>query len=177
MRWIALAFCLVIPAAAIARSYRCDWHVVGSGGGAMSSTNYRVNETAGQTAAGGIESPHFLALIGYWQSDFTVDIQEERPGPGPAGLVTRLYSPAPNPVRTAAGVRYSLASEGQVELVLCDLTGRVVRELASGRQKPGRYTVRWDGRDSRGRSLAPGVYFCRFRASDRQSVEKLLVVH
>ena len=176
MRWAVLALCLVIPAAAIARNYQCDWYVNGIGGGAMSSTSYQVKATAGQTAAGGIESSNFLARIGYWQGEFSVGIQEERPGPGPGGLVMRLHSLAPNPVRTAASVWYSLASEGQVELVLCDLAGRVVRKLVNGRQRPGQYTVRWDGRDSQGRSLAPGVYFCRFRAGDCQTVAKLLMV-
>jgi hypothetical protein len=39
------------------QSYRCDWSVVGNGGGEMSSGAYRCVATAGQSAAGFVTGP------------------------------------------------------------------------------------------------------------------------
>ena len=56
-----------------------------------------------------------------------------------------------------------------------DLTGRVVRTLADGVLRRGRYSVSWNGTDDRGRELARGVYFCRFSAGDFRATEKLVL--
>ena len=53
--------------------------------------------------------------------------------------------------------------------------GRVVRTLANGQQQPGSYSVAWNGRDQVGRSLANGIYFCKFSAGDCRATEKLVL--
>ena len=40
----------------------------------------------------------------------------------------------------------------------------------------GEYTVRWDGRDDRGRKLATGVYLYRLRAEKYVETQKLLLL-
>jgi hypothetical protein len=45
----------------------------------------------------------------------------------------------------------------------------------NSQQKPGRYSVTWNGRDHLGRSLANGVYFCRFSAGNYRATEKLVL--
>jgi hypothetical protein len=45
-----------------------DWNVLGSGGGEMSSTNFRLRSTIGQSAIGRQESAHFKNHAGYWQT-------------------------------------------------------------------------------------------------------------
>jgi hypothetical protein len=55
------------------------------------------------------------------------------------------------------------------------LTGRVVRTLADGVQKPGRYTLRWNCGDAMGLTLANGVYFARLNAGDYTGIEKLVL--
>ena len=42
-----------------------------------------------------------------------------------------------------------------------DLGGRVVKEVYSGLDSSGRYQRAWDGTDSTGKLLAPGVYLVR----------------
>ena len=142
----------------------------------MSSSNYQVNATAGQTVTGKIESSNFLALIGYWQGDVIIGIQEERPGPRPGGLVTALDVPSPNPFRDRVRLCYSLASESDVRLDLFDRVGRHIRTLASGRAPAGRYDVAWEGTDAQGRTVPHGIYFCRFTASEHTGSAKLLLV-
>jgi hypothetical protein len=38
------------------------------------------------------------------------------------------------------------------------------------------YTVRWDGKDDRGRELASRVYLYRLRAGDQEQTRKLLLL-
>jgi hypothetical protein len=40
--------------------------------------------------------------------------------------------------------------------------------------KRGAYSITWNGRDDRGRSLAHGVYFCRLTAGDYRATEKVV---
>jgi flagellar hook assembly protein FlgD len=58
---------------------------------------------------------------------------------------------------------------------LVDLSGRVVRSLVKATQKPGRYSVTWNGTDAHGRTLANGVYFLKFQAGDYRQTEKLVL--
>jgi hypothetical protein len=41
--------------------------------------------------------------------------------------------------------------------------------------KRGAYSINWNGTDDRGRELARGVYFCRFKAGDYHATEKLVL--
>jgi hypothetical protein len=158
-----------------ARQYRCDWSVVAQAGGDMSSTTYRCGSTAGQTAAGQLTGPSYWAHIGFWQIDVPVGIREEAHWPNQGPLVTRLYAPQPNPSRAHAAIRYSLAGETRAQVQVHDLTGRLVRTLVDAMQKPGRYALRWDGRDNAGRPLSNGIYFCRMNADDYRATEKLVL--
>ena len=166
---------LLMLAATAGAQYRCDWCVVGIGGGVMTSSAYRCGATAGQTAAGSITGTQCWAMIGFWNNSVRMDgIHEQAYSPSQGPLVTRLYAPQPNPSRAAA-LHYTLAVAGNVALSVHDLTGRQVRVLVNSQQKPGRYSVTWDGCDHLGRSLANGVYFCRFAAGDYHATEKLVL--
>jgi hypothetical protein len=171
------AFCtlgILCGSICLAQNYRCDWSVNGIAGGEMTGA-YKCGSTAGQTAAGFITGSNYWALIGFWQSEGQVGVREQTYSPNQGPLVTRLYAPQPNPFRAHLAVRYSLAAEGLVTLRVHDLTGRVVRTLADGVMRPGRYSLTWSGTDDHGRELARGVYFCRLTAGDYRSTEKMVL--
>jgi len=167
--------CALCGSLAFAQTYKCDWSVVGIGGGEMSSSEYKCGATAGQTAVGFITASNYWALVGYWLPEGQVGVREQAQWPSGQGLTTHLYSPLPTLFRAATTIRYSLAAQHRVSLQLHDLTGRVVRTLADGVQKPGRYTLRWNGSDAMGRTLANGVYFVRLNAGDYTGAEKLVL--
>ncbi len=167
--------CVLCGAFATAQNYKCDWSVVGIGGGEMAGTAYKCGSTAGQTASGFITGSNYWALIGFWQPEGQTGVREQAYSPNQSPLVTRLFTPQPNPFRSALTIRYSLAAEGRVTLRVHDLTGRVVRTLANGVMRPGRYNLNWNGADDRGRALARGVYFCRLTAGDYRATEKLVL--
>jgi len=175
MKTKILVFAVLTLAVGFAQNYECDWSVVGIGGGDMAGSAYKCGATAGQTAAGLITGTNYWALIGFWQPEEQTGVREQAYWPGQGQLATWLYAPQPNPFRAALALRYSLATEGRVELRVHDLTGRVVRTLVYGMMRPGRYSVNWSGTDDRGRELARGVYFCRFVAGDYRATEKLVL--
>jgi hypothetical protein len=171
------AFCILgilCGSICLAQNYRCDWSVNGIGGGEMTGA-YKCGSTAGQTAAGQITGMSYWALIGFWQTEGQTGVREQAYSPNQGPLVTHLYSPFPTPFVRGVAIRYSLAAEGRVALRVHDLTGRVVRTLADGTMRPGRYSLSWRGTDDRGRELARGVYFCRFTAGDYRATEKVVL--
>jgi hypothetical protein len=86
-----------------------------------------------------------------------------------------LHQPFPNPLRSGAAVRYALPRAAQVELQFHDAAGALVRRLVDGAQAAGNQSAYWNGRDDRGRRVAPGVYYCRFKAGDFVATQKLVV--
>jgi hypothetical protein len=68
---LVLLGALLLVQIAIAMSssnYRLDWFTLltTGGGGAASSTNYAINLTIGQSAAGTSSSANYQAGLGYW---------------------------------------------------------------------------------------------------------------
>ena len=86
-----------------------------------------------------------------------------------------LYQPYPNPLSSGAAISYSLPRPAQVELRIYDVAGALVRRLMDGRQPAGYSSAYWNGCDDQGRSVAPGVYCCLFRAGDFLAGQKLVV--
>jgi hypothetical protein len=81
-------------------------------------------------------------------------------GDGARPALTRLYAPAPNPLRAASTIRFDLADAADARLEVFDLSGRKVATLASGPHEAGVYRVRWDGREG-GATVGAGLYFLR----------------
>ena len=58
-------------------------------------------------------------------------------------------------------MRFELAADEHVKLVVFDQLGRHVRTLVDGHRAPDRYSATWDGTDATGREVASGVYVVR----------------
>jgi hypothetical protein len=168
--------CALAGSVVFAQNYRCDWNVVGLGGGDMSSASYRAGTTVGQTAIGIVTSTNYQGFIGFWQIDTAASgIREDEHWTVATPLVTRLFDPAPNPGPGNALIRYSLATETHVTLRLFDLTGRNVRSLVNARQKPGNYRLRISDFATPGSRFGRGVFFLKFRTDDYLATAKLVL--
>lgn len=90
-------------------------------------------------------------------------------GATPAAL---RFAPArPNPTRAQAMLAFELPREGEVEVQVIDLAGRVVQSLLPGRLPAGSHTLDWQPRAADGRPLARGVYFARLMLSGDAGTE------
>jgi hypothetical protein len=98
--------------------------------------------------------------------------------PSPAGNVPEglLLTVAPNPTSGGASIEYHLAASAEVEVSVHDISGRRVAALGSGMKPAGPHLIRWNGRDSRGARLSPGIYFITAHTDGSAQTCKLLVI-
>ena len=80
-----------------------------------------------------------------------------------AGPVSAVAA-TPNPFSAGTVVAFSLGSRGNVTATVLDAEGRRVRTLVDGPLAAGAHQLAWDGRDSNGGVVSPGVYFVRVMA-------------
>jgi len=71
------------------------------------------------------------------------------------------FSSAPNPFSSRASFEFQLPKSTHVTIDVYDLLGRRVRRVMDGAGSAGRNQVPWDGTDSQGRHVRPGVYLAR----------------
>ena len=96
--------------------------------------------------------------------------------PIPASLA--LNQNYPNPFAVFSNVTrigFSVPKSGQVSLSVYDLLGKKVATLMNGTRSAGVYSVLWDGRDSNGSMVPPGVYIYRLNASGQIMTRRMLI--
>jgi hypothetical protein len=80
----------------------------------------------------------------------------------------------PNPSKGAVTAEFSVAKQADVKLSVIDVSGREVDVLTKGSYSPGRYQVRWDGRNAAGQ-VPPGLYFLRYEALGEKFVRRIVL--
>lgn len=91
-------------------------------------------------------------------------------------LTHNLEQNYPNPFNPETVIRYSIGRPSSVRLTVFDLLGRQVRTLVNSPQEAGKYTVRWNGRNSDGWPVASGVYLYRLETGDYQASRRMIVL-
>jgi hypothetical protein len=81
----------------------------------------------------------------------------------------------PNPIRSAAAIRYSVTGKSRVALRILDVRGTVVRTLVAGSSSPGEHLAVWDTHDDQGHQAARGIYFVRLESQDCQETQKVIL--
>lgn len=83
----------------------------------------------------------------------------------------------PNPVRTTATVRYELPAPAEVDLKIYDISGRLVRDLVSGRvQLAGPHSVVWNRRSDTGHTVSAGAYLLRLKVGGETKTSTMVVL-
>jgi YVTN family beta-propeller protein len=89
-----------------------------------------------------------------------------------------LRTIGPNPFPADLEVAFTLGRAGPVDLVVYDVFGREVREVARRlRLEAGTQSLRWDGRDRDGREAGAGLYFVRLRTESATWTRPVTRVH
>jgi hypothetical protein len=93
-----------------------------------------------------------------------------------AGLPTAfaLDNAVPTVFSRSTQLRFALPRQSPACVAIYNAAGQVVRDLAEGVRHAGYHRLTWDGRDNSGRGVAPGIYYCRFRADDFRAMKKLV---
>jgi len=82
----------------------------------------------------------------------------------------------PNPFNPATRIYFQLDRASDVEVIVYDVRGRVVRHLMSRPFLAGTHSIVFNAVDDRGQSLASGVYFYRISAGNRIERRKAVLV-
>ena len=86
-------------------------------------------------------------------------------------FTTGLEAPHPNPFNPVTTIRYELADEGPIRLMVYDLLGRRVAVLADGLQESGEHTVRFEASH-----LSTGLYFVILDAAGQTFTKSILLM-
>ena len=102
-------------------------------------------------------------------------------GPDPQSLPRQavLRQNYPNPFNAQTTIRYTLPigqARHRTTLSIYNVLGQEIRTLVDQVQPAGDHTVRWDGRDHRGRAVSTGVYFCRLQSGLLSESRKLVLL-
>lgn len=87
-----------------------------------------------------------------------------------------LYQNFPNPFNPSTTIRYDLPHQGNVEVNIYDIQGRVVRFLSKSNQQAGVHSLIWDSRGNAGEIVASGTYFCQVLFNGSSLVKKLVLI-
>lgn len=83
----------------------------------------------------------------------------------------KLYDNYPNPFNPTTSIKYDLANNTFVKLVVYDITGRAIETLVSDNLQAGRYETTWSGSN-----YASGIYFARIEAGSYKHIIKMVMV-
>ncbi|MDE0467163.1 MAG: dockerin type I domain-containing protein [Candidatus Poribacteria bacterium] len=94
---------------------------------------------------------------------------------------TRLLANYPNPFNPETWIPYQLTDSSDVQILIYDTKGTVVRHLELGHQPAGYYTSRnraayWDGRNTLGERVASGIYFYQLQVDDLSLLRKMIIL-
>jgi hypothetical protein len=144
--------------------------VVASGGCPIQSSIHGIGGTLGQAFIGVISGAQHRNEIGFWYGLPTAasDVEGET---GPLPTRFQLALAGSNPCRDRAILRCAIPQRSEVSIRLYDVSGRLVRTLAEGIQKPG---VREVAVDALG--LPSGVYYVRMVAEHFAETRRLLLL-
>jgi len=112
-------------------------------------------------------------VLKYGRLPYGVEEGEKTTG---APRVTWLGPNHPNPFTGGTEIKYQLASRGKAKLGVYNVLGQAIRELVSGEQEAGTYSIRWDGKDGAGKATSSGVYFYRLEAFGQSQTRKMVKI-
>ncbi len=71
-------------------------------------------------------------------------------------------------------IRFPLTTIKKLSILIYNQSGEVVKNFDYGKQKPGDYTLRWDGRDNKGKMVDPSVYFYTLKISGLETAKSII---
>jgi hypothetical protein len=107
-----------------------------------------------------------------WQTWVT----DVKPEPGIATAYT-LEQNFPNPFNPTTEIQYTLPRAARITLAIYNALGQEVVRLVNNEGKTaGTYGVKWNGKDTSGRTISSGVYFYRLQTPDAQITRKMTLI-
>lgn len=146
--------------------------VLGNGGAALSSGDFRMFGTLGQPIAGVTSNSSNIHKVGFWYIgiDLITSVEQVQTSDN---LPTefRLQQNYPNPFNPSTTIRFAIPRRSHVTLKLYDILGRKVATLVDERLQTGEHKVVFDAS-----VLASGIYVYRIQAGKFVRSRKLMLL-
>ena len=82
----------------------------------------------------------------------------------------------PNPFNPSTSISFELFEPSKISLNVHDLNGRLVKNLLSGNLNSGAYNIKWNGKSTKGMSVAGGVYFYSITSGESTIIKKMSLI-
>jgi len=83
----------------------------------------------------------------------------------------RLEQNYPNPFNPETTIKYQISKNCNVELIVYNLAGQIVKILVNEQKTAGEYSVNWNNNN-----LNSGIYFYRISAGNYTEVKKCMLI-
>jgi hypothetical protein len=90
--------------------------------------------------------------------------------------IYQLFQNAPNPFRHSTTINFTVPQPSRIRLTIYNLAGQKIRSLLDDDKSVGFHTIRWDGQNDDGLSVASGVYFYVLEAGEVTYAKKMILV-
>jgi FlgD Ig-like domain len=88
----------------------------------------------------------------------------------------KLHGNYPNPFNPTTNISFSLPADQDIELVVYNMKGQLVRKLVQGQFTSGVHSVTWDGKDDNSKNVGSGLYFYKLITTDQEISKKMLLL-
>ena len=82
----------------------------------------------------------------------------------------------PNPFNPTTTINFSIPENEYVNLVIYNIMGQQICELAAETMDAGTHFIVWNGRDNQGNAVSSGVYILRLQSGERIATKKMLLM-
>lgn len=94
----------------------------------------------------------------------------------PVELVTGIDAVYPNPFNPAATVAYTIKTQCEVEILVYNARGQLVRNIMHETKQPGNFRIQWNGLDNNGVQCSSGLYNIVLRAGKERFNRKAVLL-
>lgn len=82
----------------------------------------------------------------------------------------------PNPFSSETVIYFTIPESTQLDLIIYNSQGQVVKNLMSGKYTTGTYSHSWDGTNNTGNAVDPGIYFYRLQTEKYTATKKMFLL-
>ena len=92
------------------------------------------------------------------------------------GKMVKAVSNHPNPFNPITNISFTLLDKADVNILIYNIKGQIVREMGIKPYKAGINSIQWDGRDNTNSPVSSGIYFIRINTGSESHTHKALMM-
>jgi hypothetical protein len=90
--------------------------------------------------------------------------------------IVKAVSNYPNPFNPDTNISFTLLDKADVNILIYNIKGQIVREMGIKPYKTGINSIQWDGRDNVNILVSSGIYFIRINTGTESHTHKILMM-